>query len=187
MPIIKNFLNFFKKEPSEFDNIISGFITRVERIKKSGKPSPYRFKRNNEKNGGEIWDRYKIEFDDVNLYVLKAYSPKGFHTSHIIEYKKQGGIFKNNRTLFFIMLKGDNLDEYIQPSIKIAEKLYNSVAESWISHKKYEKIEKLEAEINPRLINWILIFGIKNIIHATHHKTLRTYKTHQSLFLSFSI
>lgn len=99
--------DFFRKksedDKSEDDKIALEFTKRLEKVHGI---SPYTIKINTEgtEDGEQYWTRYKIDFDDTPIRIVKVEADRKYKNGWNVEYQKtlinQGAVRKSNHILY---------------------------------------------------------------------------------------
>jgi len=141
--------DFFRKK-SEDDNIALEFIKRLKRVKGI---SPYTIKINTEgtEDGEQYWTRYKIDFDDTPIRIVKVEADRKYKDGWDAEYLKRlinlGAVKKNNHILYALVI--ENVDEYVIASVYVLEELFELAEKVFKENKKAMRIKRIQDEINP--------------------------------------
>lgn len=148
----EGFFDIFKRKVSEDDAIINDYIKRLKRIKGI---SPYDITLDTEgtEEGEQYHYRYRVEFEDTPLKILKSESDhkyrRGWNDDTVKRCIDAGGIRQDYWTFYRIAVDVMGEDVIIKTSAKKAKELFELIADVYIKDKEARRIQKIRNEMNP--------------------------------------
>jgi hypothetical protein len=152
---INELFGLFKKKSqtlSDEDEIVMGYIKRLERIEGIS-PYPIIYSEKNALTSGQaVAYRYKIEFGDTPIHIIKVKITDNRYNRFTPELKQEfidkGAVFKTEREFYNLHLSYP-VDDDLMANWKLLEELYNLTEKIYKEDKRLRKIQKIKDEINP--------------------------------------
>jgi hypothetical protein len=149
---LNEIFSLFKRKLSDEDEIVMEYIKRIKRIKdKSPYPISYSEK-DAVDNGSATAYRYKIDFGDIPICIIKVKITDRRYDRFTPELKNKfidiGAVFKKD-TEFYTLHLFYPIDDFLMASWQVLEELYNLAEKVYKEDKRVLRIDKIRDEINP--------------------------------------
>ena len=153
----EGFFDIFKKKKSEDDKIVMDYIKRLEHLKsylEKGGVAPYdiTINLNGTETGEQYFTRYRFQFDDSPIRIVKAEADRKYRRGWSEEIQKQfinddGAVKKNNNVFYKLYI--ENADESVRADVDLLEEMHELSEWCFKQNKENKRIKKIRGNMNP--------------------------------------